>query len=166
MVTMLYPSRPKTGDHAYFGYHTNGNHVIPPPLKNRWPCLLWLPFVIKKSKPNDNHDLPLSPKNRWPCLLWLRLKTGVHAYFVDKGPWKNRWQPKKRWPTLLCSPVVSFLTNIKKPIILEFKNGDHKKPTPPKKQVTMLTLLTKGPPRLGYCTKNGVLTLVTRGLIL
>ena len=35
MVTTLYPSRPKTGDRAYFGYHTNGNHVIPPPLKNR-----------------------------------------------------------------------------------------------------------------------------------
>ena len=67
MVTKLYPFRPKTGDHAYFGYHTNGNHVIPPPLKIRWPCLLWLPIVIKRSKPNDNHVIPLPPKNRWQC---------------------------------------------------------------------------------------------------
>ena len=33
MITMLYPFRPKTGDHAYFGYQANGNHVIPPPQK-------------------------------------------------------------------------------------------------------------------------------------
>ena len=33
MITMLYPFRPKRGDHAYFGYQANGNHVIPPPQK-------------------------------------------------------------------------------------------------------------------------------------
>ena len=38
---------------------------------------------------------------------------------------------------------------------MEFKNGNHIKPTPPKVHVTVLTLLTKGPPRIGDRPKTG-----------
>ena len=69
IVTMLYPLRQRTVDHAYFGYHTNGNHVIPLPPKigdhayfgyqGSTLFSLHIVFFI-----NGNHVTPLPPKNR------------------------------------------------------------------------------------------------------
>ena len=68
-------------------FFINGHHVYPSTLKNRWPCLLWLPYIWS---PCIAHY----PKKQVTMLTLVtiqvvniphRLKTDDHAYFGYQG---------------------------------------------------------------------------------